>query len=104
MTEGIEAAGLVRQLNDTELSPQRREIQEKGGEQSFADVLSNAINDVDETMKDSNQKVRDFIAGDTNNVHDVMISMQRAQLSFEMMVEVRNKAIEAYQEVSRMQI
>jgi flagellar hook-basal body complex protein FliE len=104
MIEGIQAGGVVQQANDVELSPDRREIQTEGGDQSFADVLSNAINGVDETMKASNEKVQQFIAGETDNVHDVMISMQRAQLSFEMMVEVRNKAIEAYQEVSRMQI
>ncbi len=71
---------------------------------SFSDMLTKAVGGVDETMKDSEQKIQSFIAGETENVHDVMISMQRAQLSFQMMVEVRNKAIETYNEISRMQI
>jgi len=71
---------------------------------SFADMLSRAVNSVDASMKASEQGVQDFIAGETDNIHDVMISMQRAQISFQMMVEVRNKAIEAYHELSRMQI
>lgn len=101
MIEAIEIGG----LDNVELSPKRREIQKgEKGTDSFSDVLSNAINNVDETIKTSDKKTQEFISGETNNVHDVMISMQRAQLSFKLMIEVRNKAVEAYQEVSRMQI
>ncbi len=71
---------------------------------SFADTLSRAVGSVDEAMKVSEMKTQDFIAGKSENVHDVMISMQKAQLSFQMMVEVRNKMIETYHEISRMQI
>jgi len=67
-------------------------------------MLTNAVGGVDQTMKESEQAIQSFIAGETDNVHDVMISMQKAQLSFQMMVEVRNKAIETYNEISRMQI
>lgn len=109
MIEGIEASGLLRQISDIEQSTTEQEIatNELSGEkksQSFADMLTDAINGVDETMKASDMKVQEFIAGETDNVHDVMIQMQRAQLSFDMMVEVRNKVVETYQEVSRMQI
>lgn len=99
--------GSIAQLQDgVEFSPQRQEpgSDEVGGEGSFADMLSRAIESTDDSMKGSDQKVQDLIAGKTENVHDVMISMQKAQLSFQLMVEVRNKAIEAYQEISRMQI
>lgn len=72
--------------------------------ESFAELLGKAVGGVDQAMKESGQQIEDFVAGNTDNVHDVMISMQRAQLSFQMMVEIRNKAIEAYHEISRMQI
>ena len=71
---------------------------------SFADFLGDAIQSVDSSMKSSEAKVQDFVSGKSDNMHDVMISMQQAQLSFQMMVEVRNKMIETYQELSRMQI
>jgi flagellar hook-basal body complex protein FliE len=90
---------------DIEITPRQYEIASGDIENdSFADMLSNAINGVDTTMKTSEAKMQDYIAGRTDNVADVMISMQRAQLSFQMMVEVRNKAIETYNEISRMQI
>ena len=105
MIEGVEATGLLQQVNDIEgMSPEREIITEKPSKQSFSDVLSDAINGVDKTMKGSDAKVQQFVAGETDNVHDVMISMQRANLSFDLMVEVRNKVVETYQEVSRMQI
>lgn len=104
MIEAIEAGGIVQQTDNIEFSPSQRDIETAEDTQSFADALSNAINNVDETMKTSDHNVQKFIAGESDNVHDVMISMQRAQMSFELMVEVRNKAIETYQEISRMQI
>lgn len=104
MTEGIQATSLLQKGNEVELSPKTQELGGERDEQSFAEVLSNAIKNVDGTMKTSNQKVQEFVAGESDNVHDAMISMKRAQLSFEMMVEVRNKVVETYQEVSRMQI
>lgn len=103
MTDPIELRGL-QPIRNIELSSPRQEIKISETDDSFADMLGRAINGVDQTMKESDQAVQDFISGKTENVHDVMISMQRAQLSFQLMVEIRNKAIETYHEISRMQI
>lgn len=103
MNEQIELRG-IQPLRDIELSPLKQELKPVKAENSFSDMLSDAINSVDQAMKESDQKVQSFIAGETENVHDVMISMQRAQVSFQLMTEIRNKAIEAYHEISRMQI
>lgn len=103
MNDQIELRGL-QPRQDIELSPLKQELQSTQAKDSFANMLTRAINGVDETMKESDQKIQSFIAGETENVHDVMISMQRAQVSFQLMTEVRNKAIEAYHEISRMQI
>ncbi|MEX2601691.1 MAG: flagellar hook-basal body complex protein FliE [Balneolaceae bacterium] len=105
MTDPIELRSLQRPVDFESLSG-RREVatpQREGGE-SFSELVSRAVNGVDETMKESEQTTQDFVAGKTENVHDVMISMQRAQMSFQMMVEVRNKVIDTYHEISRMQI
>ncbi len=105
MIEGIETSGILKQAADVEqVRPEQEIVTEKKGQQSFSEVLSDAINGVDQTMKSSDGKVEDLIAGKSDNVHDAMISMQRAKLSFDLMVEVRNKVVETYQEVSRMQI
>lgn len=99
----IQMRGL-QPLQDVEIKPRSIETETPSSKSSFSDLLSKAVGGVDEAMKVSEQTTEDFIAGKTENVHDVMISMQKAQLSFQMMVEIRNKAIEAYNEISRMQI
>lgn len=73
-------------------------------EGSFSDMVTEAINSVDEAQKTADQNVQNVIAGKSDNIHEVMISMKKAQLSFQMMVEMRNKVVETYQELSRMQI
>lgn len=103
MTDPIELQSL-QPMREVDLTPRNDGVTPGEGEKSFSDLLSQAINGVDETMKESDQNIQNFVAGKTDNVHDVMISMQRAQTSFQMMVEVRNKAVEAYNEISRMQI
>lgn len=89
---------------DSELFQRRQRL---GGEpqgQTFGDMLSNAIDSVDNQMDTADQKVSDVVSGKSENIHDVMISMQKAQLSFQLMTEIRNKAIDTYQQLSRMQI
>ena len=104
MASPVELNGL-QFPQDIEITPRHYDIGvDEVDRDSFADMLSNAINGVDTTMKTSESKMQNYVAGNTDNVADVMISMQRAQLSFQMMVEIRNKAIETYNEISRMQI
>ena len=73
-------------------------------EGSFADMIRDAVQSVDDMQKVSETGVENILAGKAENIHEVMISMQKAQLSFQLMVEMRNKAVETYQELSRMQI
>ncbi|MEX0680464.1 MAG: flagellar hook-basal body complex protein FliE [Balneolales bacterium] len=94
----------IQNPREVEITPHKLKTRIPDPQYSFADMLSNAVNTVDQTMKASEQSVQDFASGKTDNVHDVMINLQQAQISFQMMVEIRNKAIEAYQEISRMQI
>lgn len=83
--------------------PQPRETADADGA-SFGDTLQNAINDVDASQKAADDKIESFVAGEEENLHDVMISMNQAKLHFQLMTEVRNKGLETYQELMRMQI
>ena len=74
------------------------------GESSFSDMITEAIESVDASQKIADQNVQDIITGQSDDIHEVMISMEKAQLSFQLMVEMRNKVVETYQELSRMQI
>lgn len=67
-------------------------------------VFDRALDQVDERQKVAGQQIEAFVAGEQENLHEVMIASSQARLSFQLMVEVRNKMMEAYQELFRMQI
>jgi flagellar hook-basal body complex protein FliE len=71
---------------------------------NFGDVLTNAINSLSEKENTANQAIASLAAGEDIEVHQVMLAMQEADISFQMALEVRNKIVEAYQEVMRMQV
>lgn len=70
----------------------------------FDDWLQAQINEVNRQILSSEAKVRDLALGEQGNLHEVMISLEKAKLSFELILAVRNKSLEAYQELMRMQI
>ncbi len=74
------------------------------GAASFSKVLANAVNDVNTKMQAADAEKMKVLSGDTNNVHQSVIAMQEANVAFSMMVEVRNKLVESYQELMRMQV
>ena len=73
------------------------------GEGKFSDILDQAVFHVDQLQQDANQKIGAMLSGDASDVHNAMIAVQKADLSFQLMMQVRNKVIQAYQEVERMQ-
>ena len=70
----------------------------------FSNVLEKVISDVNESQLISNEKVDKFIKGEDVAVHDVMIAMNEAQMSMQLLIEVRNKIVEAYQEINRLSL
>ena len=78
---------------------------EAEGAPNFADVLKESIDQVSQVQQAAQTKQMDFQAGDPDaNLQDVMVSLQKASLSFQTMVQVRNKLVSAYQEVMNMQV
>ena len=71
---------------------------------SFTDQLAQAIDKVEDLQTRRGEIVDDMVAGRVTEVHDVMIAAKESQLAFELLVEVRNKLLEGYQELMRMQV
>lgn len=74
------------------------------GGKSFADTLKDAVNNVNTLQKESDVKMQEIATGKNHNIPEVMISAEKADIAFKLMVQVRNKIIEAYQEVMKMQV
>ena len=74
-----------------------------GVHKSFSEFLSAKIENVNKQQIEADQAVADVVTGRSNNIHEMMISLDKADVSFRLMTKVRNKAVEAYQEIMRMQ-
>jgi flagellar hook-basal body complex protein FliE len=74
------------------------------GDKSFADTLKDAITEVNNLQQVSNQKMQELAVGKTDNVADVMIAAEKADIAMRVMVQVRNKVIDAYNEIMRMNV
>ena len=70
---------------------------------SFADTLRSAIDDVGQLQTQAESKVAGVLSGAGTDVHSALIAVEKADLSFQLMMQVRNKIVSAYQEISRMQ-
>lgn len=71
---------------------------------SFADFLKQALGEVNNLQIQSQHMKQALLVGEIENVHDVMIAAEKAGLALQLTVEVRNKIVEAYQEIMRMQL
>ncbi|NTV94204.1 MAG: flagellar hook-basal body complex protein FliE [Thiobacillus sp.] len=78
--------------------------QETAPGRDFASMLQAAVAEVNNTQLDAKQLSEQYAAGDAANLQDVVVSLQKASLSFQTMVQVRNKLVSAYQEVMNMQV
>ncbi len=70
----------------------------------FADTLKHVIAEVNDAQNQANLAVSQMLTGENQNIHQTMIAMQKAEISFQLMMEVRNKIVNAYEEIQRMQV
>jgi flagellar hook-basal body complex protein FliE len=71
---------------------------------SFLGSLKDAIAQVNEVQLDASQAVDKFVSGESENVHQMMMALQKADVSFQLMMQVRNKLVSAYEDIQRMQM
>lgn len=77
----------------------------EAGASSFSSLLTASLDQVNATQQTAEAMAKDFAAGTSNaNLHEVMAELQKANLSFQTMVQVRNKLVTAYQDIMNMQV
>ncbi len=74
------------------------------GGKSFADTLKDAVQNVNQMQQTADVKMQEIATGKNHNIPEVMIAAEKADISLKLMVAVRNKIIEAYQEIMKMQV
>jgi flagellar hook-basal body complex protein FliE len=91
----------LQKLN-SDVAPQTVGATQSGD--SFSNVLGNFVGDVNAQQSAASDAVSGLLSGKNVSLHQAMISMEEASISFQMMVEVRNKLLDSYQELMRMQV
>jgi flagellar hook-basal body complex protein FliE len=71
---------------------------------AFGDLFNSAINQVESARSQADQSVDQFLSGEGDDLHSTILSVQRADLEFQLAMQVKNKVVSAYQEVMRMQL
>ena len=71
---------------------------------AFQDVLTHAISSVEAFSQQSAASTQRFLSGEGEELHDTVMAAQRAELSFDLFLQMRNKVVSAYQEVMKMQV
>jgi len=74
------------------------------GDLAFGDLLKQALQEVNQASAQAEDEARNLMTGESADMHTAMLAVQKADLSFQMMMAVRSKLIDAYREVMRMQM
>jgi len=97
----LETGQTTSQIRDEKMKAQSGATKET---KSFADTLSDAITEVNTLQKEADVKMQQLATGENKNIPDVMMSVEKADIALKLMVKVRNKVIDAYQEIMKMQV
>lgn len=102
-TRGIEQ--LIGELRSTAQTASGGSVAPANGEDrvDFAQVLQSALKDVSSAQQEARSLAQEFTAGNPEaNLQEVMVNLQKASLSFQQMVQVRNRLVSAYQDIMNM--
>ncbi len=109
MSQGIEFNRLMLEMRSMQTEAMARPRAEasvpQAGAPSFSDMLGQAVNKVNDTQQASNQLAAAFEIGKSGiDLTDVMIASQKASVSFQAVTQVRNKLVQAYQDIMQMPV
>lgn len=80
------------------------DIEEAGGAQSFGEMLTQSIGKVNAMQTEANVAMEKLASGESQNLHETLLAVEKADIAFRTMNQVRSKVIEAYKEIMKMQI
>lgn len=95
---------LKQKLINSVQKNENEDVHNPVGKTEFQDLIEKGIKEVNVGARDAEKASMELASGKNSNIHETMLAVTKAELGFNMMVQMRNKVIEAYQEVMRMQI
>jgi flagellar hook-basal body complex protein FliE len=94
----------IDKLNDPLQGAKQKTVLNAEEVPSFSDTLKGFIKDVNHMQNHADRSIEKMVAGEITDVHQVMVAVEEANTAFSLMMELRNKMMDAYQEVMRMQV
>ncbi len=85
-------------------SPTAENAKSVPSETSFGEIIQQSIADVNRLQAEADDAVQDLNTGENKDIHGTLIALEKADISFQLLMQVRNKIIAAYQEIMRMQL
>jgi len=96
----IKIDDIRRQLEDISIKSRLTGQTEKP-EQSFSSILQNAVNEVNQEQLEGDKAIQNYMTGKETSLHNTLISLEKADISFKLMMQVRGKLMDAYQQIMR---
>ncbi len=98
--------GIASEMRVTnEMRANGMDIPQAGGKEvEFSKLLSNSVETVNAYQVQADTAVKELVAGRSKNIHETMLTIERADTSLKLMMQVRNKILDAYREIMRMQV
>ena len=103
MVDGIDP-GMIRPIQPAGDKGKPEKAGKTADGKSFQDVFKEAINQVNELQLDANKAMRDLASGETENVTEVLNQVKKAEIAFDLLMQIRNRLVDAYEEINRMRI
>ena len=97
-------SGIESGIGISKAFPEMNKVSSTSTAEGAGKFFSELVSKVNDIQTKSDKSVQALASGENKNLHEVMISVEKASISFQFMSQVRNKALEAYQEVMRMQV
>lgn len=97
----IKSIGQVQRLQSSLID--LKKVRENKDVPSFQDTLKEVINEVNDQQHNAKETIEKFLKGEITDVHEVMIAGEKAGISLELTLAVRNKLLDAYRQIMRMQ-
>jgi flagellar hook-basal body complex protein FliE len=99
----ITSLGLPREIAFPQKEGKGLLVGDADKKKTFGDTMKEFIQDVDKMQKVADYQAERFATGDLKDIHEVVIAAQQANLSLQLLVEIRNKVMDSYRELMRMQ-
>lgn len=96
--KGVEDMSWVEELDGLSPTPETK------GHETFGQFLANSLNEVNQLQNKANESIQKLVTGENKNIHETMLSVEKAEIAFKTMNQVRQKVLEAYREVMKMQV